>query len=80
MVLNYFYQSILLYCFYIPKKVLKISAEDAKYIDPNLIANLTMVDGSTVFVRGNEEDFVEEIQEGGEQYDQQSQQQVKQPA
>ena len=61
MLLNYFYQSILLYCFYIPKKVLKISAEDAKYIDPNLIANLTMVDGSTVFVRGNEEDFVEEI-------------------
>ena len=80
MLLNYFYQSILLYCFYIPKKVLKISAEDAEYIDPNLIANLTMFDGLTVFVRGNEEDFVEEIQEGGEQYEQQGQQQVKQPA
>ena len=62
------------------QKVLKISAEDAKYIDPNQVANLTMVDGSTIFVRGNDEGFVEEIQEGGEQYDQQGQQQVKQPA
>ena len=50
MLLNYFYQSILLYCFYIPKKVLKISAEDAKYIDPNLIANFTMVDDQQYFL------------------------------
>ena len=56
------------------QKVLQISAEDAKYIDPNQVASLTMVDGSVILVRGNDEGFVEEAQEGGEQYDQQGQQ------
>jgi len=60
------------------QKVLRISAEDAKYIDPNQVATLTMVDGSTIYVKGNEEGFVEEVQEGGEQYDQQGQQQQQQ--
>ena len=48
------------------QKVLQISAEDAKYIDPKQIVSLTMVDGSTIYVR-DEEDFVEENQEGVEQ-------------
>ena len=56
------------------QKVLQISSEDAKYIDPNQVASLTMVDGSVILVRGNDEGFVEEAQEGGEQYDQQGQQ------
>ena len=62
------------------QKVLQISAEDAKYIDPNQVASLTMVDGSVIYVKGNEEDFVEEVQEGAEQYAQQGQQEQKQPA
>ena len=62
------------------QKVLQISAEDAKYIDPNQVASLTMVDGSVIYVKGNEEDFVEEVQEGSEQYAQQGQQEQKQPA
>ena len=43
-------------------KVLQISAEDAKYIDPTQIASLQMVDGTTIIVQGNqtEEGFVEE--------------------
>ena len=48
------------------QKVLQISAEDAKYIDPKQIASLTMVDGSTIYVK-DEEEFVEENQEGVEQ-------------
>ncbi len=48
------------------QKVLQISAEDAKYIDPKQVASLTMVDGSTIYVR-DDEDFVEENQEGLEQ-------------
>ena len=62
------------------QKVLQISAEDAKYIDPNQVASLTMIDGSVRYVKGNEEDFVEEVQEGSEQYAQQGQQEQKQPA
>ena len=61
------------------QKVLQISAEDAKYIDPNQVASLTMVDGSVIYVKGTEEGFVEEVQEGGEQYEQQGQQQQQQP-
>ena len=50
------------------QKVLQISAEDAKYIDPKQIASLTMVDGSTIYVTDEaEEGFVEENQEGVEQ-------------
>ena len=48
------------------QKVLQISAEDAKYIDPKQVASLTMIDGSTIYVR-DDEDFVEENQEGLEQ-------------
>ena len=52
------------------QKVLEISAEDAKYIDPNQIASIQLVDGTTILV-GNEEqaqeEFVEETQ-NEEQY------------
>ena len=48
------------------QKVLQISAEDVKYIDPKQVASLTMVDGSTIYVK-DDEDFVEENQEGLEQ-------------
>ena len=45
------------------QKVLQISAEDAKYIDPNQMASITMVDGTTIYINGNsEEGFVEEGQ------------------
>ena len=45
------------------QKVLQISAEDAKYIDPNQMASITMVDGTTIYINGNaEEGFVEENQ------------------
>ena len=45
-------------------KVLQISAEDAKYIDPTQIVSLQMTDGSMIYVKGNEpeEGFVEEAQ------------------
>ena len=52
------------------QKVLKISAEDAKYIDPNQIASIQMVDGTTIMVNNgeqNQEEFVEEAQ-NEEQY------------
>ena len=50
------------------QKVLNISAEDAKYIDPNQIASITMTDGTTLTVRDQaQEDFVEETQDE-EQY------------
>ena len=51
------------------QKVLQISADEAKYIDPNQIMSLTMVDGSTIYVKGEqgEEGFVEENQENVEQ-------------
>ena len=48
-------------------KVLRVSAEDAKYIDPKQIVSLTMVDGSTIYVKDEGEGFVEENQEGVEQ-------------
>ena len=45
-------------------KVLQISAEDAKYLDPSQIASIQMIDGTTIIVQGNEVDegFVEEAQ------------------
>ena len=64
------------------QKVLQISAEDAKYIDPKQIVSLTMVDGSTILVRDaqTEEGFVEENQEDVEQAaSQQVQTQQQQP-
>ena len=63
------------------QKVLQISAEDAKYIDPNQMASITMVDGTTIYINGNaEEGFVEENQayvdaNPGEQVQDQQQQQ-----
>ncbi len=45
------------------QKVLQISAEDAKYLDPNQMASITLVDGTTIIINGNtEEGFVEEGQ------------------
>ena len=51
-------------------KVLQISAEEAKYIDPTQIASIQMVDGTTIMVQGNEneEGFVEEAQQDEQQY------------
>ena len=51
-------------------KVLQISSEDAKYIDPTQIATIQMVDGTTIVVKGNEGDegFVEEAQQDEQQY------------
>ena len=64
------------------QKVLQISAEDAKYIDPNQVASITMVDGSTIYVQENAADdgFAEEAQVTGYEQDQQQQQQQQQPA
>ena len=54
------------------QKVLQISAEDAKYIDPNQIASIQMTDGTTIIVNGAaeqaQEEFVEEAQNNEEQY------------
>ena len=58
------------------QKILKISAEDAKYIDPNQIASIQMVDGTTIMVNNgeqNQEEFVEENQ-NEEQYETQEEQ------
>ena len=51
------------------QKVLQISADEAKYIDPKQIMSLTMIDGSTIYVKGEqgEEGFVEENQENVEE-------------
>ena len=48
------------------QKVLTISAEDAKYIDPNQIASIQMVDGTTMVVNDgiqDQEGFVEETKD-----------------
>ena len=62
-------------------KVLQISAEDAKYLDPSQIASIQMVDGTTIIVQGNEVDegFVEEVQPDEQQYQTQDGQQGEQP-
>ena len=60
------------------QKVLQISAEEAKYIDPLQIASIQMIDGTTIMVKGAEnaqEEFVEEAQDE-QQY--QTQEQVGQ--
>ena len=49
-------------------KVLEISPDDAKYLDPTQIASIQMVDGTTIVVKGNEEGFAEEVQEDEQQY------------
>ena len=61
-------------------KVLEISPEDAKYLDPTQIASIQMVDGTTIVVKGAEEGFVEEAQQDEQQYqtqDVQGQQQTQ---
>ena len=62
-------------------KVLTISSEDARYIDPNQIASIQMVDGTTIIVKGNEaeEGFVEETQQDEQQYQTQDVQGQQQP-
>ena len=49
-------------------KVLEISPDDAKYLDPTQIASIQMVDGTTIVVKGNEEGFAEEVQQDEKQY------------
>ena len=49
-------------------KVLSISPDDAKYLDPTQIASIQMVDGTTVVIKGNEEEFAEEVQQDEQQY------------
>jgi len=49
-------------------KVLEISPDDAKYLDPTQIASIQMVDGTTIVVKGNEEGFAEEVQQDEQQY------------
>ena len=58
------------------QKVLQISAEDAKYIDPNQIASIQLIDGTTIMVNNgeqNQEEFVEENQ-NEQQYETQEEQ------
>ena len=50
-------------------KVLQITPEDAKYLDPTQIASIQMIDGTNIIVRGQEEEgFVEEGQPDEQQY------------
>ena len=62
-------------------KVLQISAEDAKYIDPTQISSIQMVDGTTIVIKGSEteEGFVEETQQDEQQYQTQDAQGQQQP-
>ena len=63
------------------QKVLQISAEDAKYIDPNQIASLTLTDGTQIIVKENAEtqEFVEEANQNEEQYTTEQTEQKQQP-
>ena len=63
------------------QKVLQISAEDAKYIDPNQIASLTLTDGTQIIVKDNAEaqEFVEEANQNEEQYTTEQGEQKQQP-
>ena len=63
------------------QKVLQISAEDAKYIDPNQIASLTLTDGTQIIVKENAEaqEFVEEANQNEEQYTTEQGEQKQQP-
>ena len=62
-------------------KVLQISAEDAKYIDPNQIASMEMIDGTIIYVNGNNEEFAEEeFADQNQQVNYDPQQQGQQPA
>ena len=63
------------------QKVLQISAEDAKYIDPNQIAGLTLIDGTQIIVKENAEpqEFVEEANQNEGQYTTEQTEQKQQP-
>ena len=63
------------------QKVLQISAEDAKYIDHNQIASLTLTDGTQIIVKENAEtqEFVEEANQNEEQYTTEQTEQKQQP-
>jgi hypothetical protein len=62
-------------------KVLQISAEDAKYIDPNQIASMQMIDGTIIYVNGNNEEFAEEeLVDQNQEVNVDPQQQGQQPA
>ena len=63
------------------QKVLQISAEDAKYIDPNQIASLTLTDGTQIIVKENAEaqELVEEANQNEEQYTTEQGEQKQQP-
>ena len=63
------------------QKVLQISAEDAKYIDPNQIASLTLTDGTQIIVKENVEpqEFVEEANQNEGQYTTEQTEQKQQP-
>ena len=49
-------------------KVLEISAEDAKYLDPTQIQSIQMIDGTNLVVNDDEDEFCEEGQQDEEQY------------
>ena len=63
------------------QKVLQIPAEDAKYIDPNQIASLTLTDGTQIIVKENVEpqEFVEEANQNEGQYTTEQTEQKQQP-
>ena len=63
------------------QKVLQISSEDAKYIDPNQIASLTLTDGTQIVVKGavENQEFVEEDNQNEEQYTTEQTEQKQQP-
>ena len=63
------------------QKVLQISSEDAKYIDPNQIASLTLTDGTQIIVKGavENQEFVEEANQNEEQYTTEQTEQKQQP-
>ena len=63
------------------QKVLQISAEDAKYIDPNQIASLTLTDGTQIIVKEavENQEFVEEANQEEAQYTTEQTEQKQQP-
>ena len=63
------------------QKLLQISAEDTKYIDPNQIASLTLTDGTQIIVKETNEAqiFVEEANQNEEQYTTEQTEQKQQP-
>ena len=63
------------------QKVLQISAEDAKYIDPNQIASLTLTDGTQIIVKEavENQEFVEEANQEEGQYTTEQTEQKHQP-